>query len=188
MKDLQRKLGAAAPAIVRVLLADGETRDLRPATGTRKRWAIVLDMVSRLEWRRMELLDAKGGLLDMLDNPEAAPAQERDRFGGDDPSDRMLKRMIDAQREALTWQDKSVRAALDTCVQVMRQMGDATAALTDLFRMERDSMRAMMRDLEHAAQAAQGTDGDLPSTELLKAMAPLLLSKLAAGAKPSNGT
>ena len=187
MTNITKDLAGASPAIVRVLLVDGSHRDLRPATGTRKRWLPIVQMLEQLAWSRIECLDPRGAVLRLIDNPDrpavepiAPPAREESQ------DDRMMRRLVEAQREAATWQDRSVRAALDTCVQVMAQMADAVQAITELHRQEREHMRGVVREMERAVAAA-GAQGDeqLPQAELLKAIAPALLAKLMA--PPSTG-
>lgn len=189
---LRKRIGAAQPKVLHVILVDGEVRKLKPPSGTRKAWVAIMGMLKRMEWRRIELIDAQGSALDMIDNPEVV--QLSGSPGAVSPEDPhgMLKLMISAQREALTWQDKSVRAALDTCVNVMAQMGQAVQMIVELHQVERSRQVQLMRELQDAAaSAAAGKDGDLASNELVKAMAPMLLGKLLAPAPapspPSNG-
>lgn len=189
-EDLQRQIGKTGPAIVRVMLVSGEAKDLRPPNGTRKRWIAILDMLERMEWKRIELLDQRGALLDMIDNAAMpATAAAITVPGGvprdsDDPTDRALARMVQAQREAATWQDKSVRAALDTMVQVMAQMAEATQMIVEMHRTERANLQGLVRELERALKAAAGepaADG-MPQDELVKQLAPIFLAKLMAPA------
>lgn len=182
-KQIEKTLGKVAPAIVNVILASGEAKPLRPPTGTRKRWAPILGMLEKMDWRRLELQDAKGGILEIVDNDTAAGERVDLAAPGSDFG--LLKTMIAAQREALTWQDKSVRQALDTCVQVMAQMSEAVGSIIELQRQERAQQAALTRELEAALAEASAKDGsDMPQAELLKAMLPMLASKLLGGTTP----
>jgi hypothetical protein len=185
---LRKRIAAAQPKVLIVVTVEGEERRLKPPSGTRKAWVAIMGMLKRLEWRRIELQDAQGNALDMIDNPEVTQVGQLATGSAEDPHG-MLKLMISAQREALTWQDKSVRAALDTCVNVMAQMGQAVQMIVELHQVERARQVQLMRELQDAAAAATaGKDGDLASNELVKAMAPMLLGKLLAPAPASAGT
>lgn len=187
-KQIEKTLGRVAPTIVNVILASGETKALRPPAGTRKRWAPIMGMLERMEWRRLELQDAKGGILEIVDNEDTSAGAVEPVASGSDHG--LLKTMIQAQREALTWQDKSVRAALDTCVQVMGQMAEAVGAIIELNRQERAQQAALVRELESALGAAAGGKGDdeQPQAKLLAALAPMFLQQLMGGAGPGSGT
>jgi hypothetical protein len=187
--DLAKILGKSNPHTIRVVLADGQVRDLKVPVGTRKRWTGVLSIIEKLEWSRLEMLDQRGAVLDLIDHPDSA-GRPADRFAvsaTDDPAERNLKNMIAAQREALTWQDKSVRAALDTCVAVMREQAEAVRGIVEMHRMQADGMRQMLRELQAELAAGAGPEpgSDMPQAELLKAMLPMLASKLLAGAAPA---
>lgn len=180
--DLQRRLGNAQPSIVRVTTATNEVKDLRPATGTRKRWLPIMSMLARMDWRRLELLDARGAILDLVENdgPTAPPPEVASKDG---PGDAQLKLMIAAQREALTWQDKSVRNALDTVVGVMQQLADAVAAITELHRAERAALHRMIADVEDAAAASKS---DMPQSKIVEQLAPVFLAKMMAPDPPKE--
>jgi len=173
-QDIMRRLGAASPSIVRVVTETGEVKDLRPATGTRKRWLPITNMLGRLAWRRLELLDARGAILDLVDN-EGVTAPPPEVAAKDTPGDANLKLMITAQREALTWQDKSVRNALDTCVAVMGQLAEAVAAITELHRAERTALHRMIADVEEAAASSKA---DMPQSKIVEQLAPVFLAKM----------
>lgn len=166
--DLQRKLGEMNPACVIAQLVDGTTRPLKPKPSgtTRKRWMHLLEALERMPWVTLELQDGKQNLIGVIDNPASEPAPAATAGAEFD-----LKTMIAAQREALSWQDKSVRAALDTCVQVMRQMADAVMAMSKTYQMQIDTLANMEAPVG-------GPDDDLASTPLIKAMLPLLAAKL----------
>lgn len=160
------------PAGLRVQMASGEQRELKPSGTGARRWRAVLDALERLDWHTLELIDGKGALLGVYDNPAVEAAPEP---ASDDALDRMLQRMTAAQREALTWQDKGVRAALDTCVAVMRELSTAVSTLSRVHQMQ----------LEAAMQLSAETGEALPGAKLLEQMAPMLAAKMMApnGAK-----
>lgn len=62
---LARELGRLKPVKLRVVLTEGEPRDLAIMAG-RKRWHRALDTLAELEWLRIECLDSKNALLGII--------------------------------------------------------------------------------------------------------------------------
>jgi geranylgeranyl pyrophosphate synthase len=89
----------------------------------------------------------------------------------DAAADRYLQRLVAAQREALSWQDRSVRAALDAVVAVMQQLGAAVTAISRAHEVERAAL-----------QAAATEPPEQPNAQILAQLAPLIASKLLAPA------
>lgn len=184
--SLKQRLTNCNPSRVVVTLADDTKRELKPAAGTRKRWLPILEPLAKLEWVRAELFDRGGTTLAIVDNPDIVEEEEAPPVAADQ-MDRAMQRMIAAQREALSWQDKSVRSALDTCVQVMRELGSAVATLSKVHQMQLDNMMTILKE---GAGADQGGDG-IASTPLVTALMPAIVGKLMAPppiapSKPQN--
>lgn len=165
------------PALIVAHLDDDTTREIRPPTGTRKRWQEPLALLHQLAPVAVELYGPAKELLARI---------ERDDDDTDDPgqpphlsdeADRYLNRLVAAQREALTWQDRSVRAALDACVAVMGQLGAAVASISRAHEYERDQLRSLVAEARAAASEAPPPDGN---SAILAQLAPVLASKLLA--------
>jgi len=172
---LEKKLGETSPQLVTAILSDGSSKALRPSPHTRKRWQGIIASLAQLDWTQLELQDAKGVILEIYHNPDAAkPANDATLRGVTSE----VKEMILAQREALTWQDKGVQRALDTCIKVMEQISGAMTSVVEMHRVEREHLRNLIRDLERNAAGAEGGD-ELPSSAILNAMAPAILARLA---------
>lgn len=183
---LEAKLGDVQPSIIVARLSDDSTKTFRPAAHTRKKWIGVVRSLAELDWTQLELSDAKGQILEIYHNPDAAPKAERIDVGQFSKSE--IREMVLAQREALTWQDKGVRAALDTCIQVMREMSLATQSVIEMYKSAERERKAMIRELESAIGAQRGGGDELPSDGIVAALAPALLHKLLEGAAPApNG-
>jgi len=136
----------------------------------KQRWAAVLDVLEPMEWTTIELRTAKDEILSVL-------VAEREAVGGSaaettDRDERLLKLLIAAQREALTYREREASAALNACVTVMRQMTDAVAALSNMHELQLNSLRRA------ASELPEGKDGQLASAKLLEMVAPQLLAKL----------
>lgn len=167
------------PTLVRVELADGSTREIRPPQDTRKRWEPVLELVGQLDVANVELLGAAGDLLAVW--PAAAPAPDpapgNEGLAAPDldaAADRYLQRLVAAQREALSWQDRSVRTALDAVVAVMAQLGNAIASISRAHELERDQLRAALAE-------SPAAPADEPQRDaILAQLAPIIAHKLLA--------
>lgn len=184
-EPLQRKIRELKPARLRVMLVDDTEREFRPNGTGRKMWMHALDAIPKLNWLRVELVDTKNVVLAFHENADQVVELERDHPSGcptcgHSPMDvlKLTKLVVEAQKEALSWQDKSVRAALDTSVSVMRELGGAVMTLSQVHQMALDEAKAVAR-----AVAAGGHD-DLTAGPLLQALAPQLIAKLTGAAPP----
>lgn len=183
---LTRKFNELKPATIRVIRLDDSEVDMRP-NGTRKRWVHVIDSLRRMAWREIALLDPKGAVLAMIENPElpssSAPIIEEETASTD--LDRHAQRIIAAQREALTWQDRGVRAALDAMVMITREMAGAIATLSKIHQMQLDNAIEMARNAAADADDA-GPRESVPSSALMNALAPALIGKLMQSSPPNG--
>lgn len=182
---LELKLSEVSPAIIVARLSDDTTKTFRPSAHTRKRWLGVLRSLEQLDWTQLEMSDAKGQILEIFHNPDASPKAERIDVNASFARSE-IREMIMAQREALTWQDKGVRAALDTCINVMREMSLATQSVIEMYKTAERERKQMIRELESAIVQRGGEE--LPSDGIVAALAPALLGRLLEGAAPApNG-
>jgi len=136
----------------------------------RHRWAAVIDVIEPMPWTTIELRGGKDELLNVL----IAERDAEPREGGGDSTDRderILRLLIQAQKEALGYREREASAALNACVQVMRQMTDAVGTLSNLHELQ---LRSLQRA---AADLPDGEEGQLQSMNLLKMVAPQLLAK-----------
>lgn len=137
----------------------------------RHRWAAVIDVIEPMPWTSIELRSSKDELLHVL----VAERDAEPRDGGGDTTDRderILRLLISAQKEALGYREREASAALQACVQVMRQMTDAVGTLSNLHELQ---LRSLQRA---AAELPDGEAGQLEGMKLLQLMAPQLLRKL----------
>lgn len=141
-----------------------------------------MELMSKLDVAGAELLGAAGELLAVWRASEDAAPAAPDSPGTvpelDAAADRYLQRLVAAQREALSWQDKSVRTALDAVVAVMAQLGNAIGAISRAHELERDQLRAALVE-------APTAPADEPQRDaILAQLAPLIASKLLAPSAP----
>lgn len=164
------------PVLV-VATAGDEQHKLRPPEGTRKRWEPVVELLQQLEPDLLELYGPGDALLARVEC-DGAPDDPAPGNGTVPPldaaADRYLQRLVAAQREALTWQDRSVRAALDAVVAVMQQLGAAVTAISRAHEVERAAL-----------QAAATEPAEAPNAQILAQLAPLIASKLLAPTPPT---
>lgn len=180
MTHLLALLKRHKPVLVVATLADGERRELRPPSDSRKRWEPIVALVEQLA---PELVELYGGAGELLARVQGEPLADDLLDEGDAPSvpaldaaaDRYLQRLVAAQREALSWQDKSVRTALDAVVAVMQQLGSSIAAISRAHDYEREQLRALVAEAREAAPA----EGEQQS-QILAQLAPVIAAKLLA--------
>lgn len=75
LDTLTKTLRRWRPAKVRAIV-DGEPRDIALPGSKRRRWEAVAKLLLQMEWSRVELLDAKGALLEFVEADDAAVAEE----------------------------------------------------------------------------------------------------------------
>lgn len=196
LKTLQR----FAPAKVRAYSGDDDARDIAVPT-RRKKWSQVIAAIEARSWTRVELLDKSGAVLAYVDNVE--PARELEDLDGGKASkvrsetEWMVKLVISAQRDAMTFRDAEVKSLLTAQGDVVREMSAAMRDLGAIYREQRESATASATArAEAAAAAAAGGDS---FKELMEALPQILqaLPMLRAllqqpqtapnGARPKNG-
>lgn len=187
LETIRAALAKHVPHRVMVYQGDQLAREV-PVPGTKKRWAAVLDVIARLSWTRLELVERGGGLLCVLDAPGGPPGDEaapsHAMVGGREEA--LLRLLLAAQKEALSYRDRESAAALQACVAVMREMTSAVSALSSIHRLQMEAQAS-------AFTAAASVDGpeDLASSDMLKQLAPIIMARLLAPtppAAPSNGS
>lgn len=186
LKDVLR-LAQLQPARIVVELADGSSRELKPAKDSRKRWIPIIEPMEQFDWIRAELFDRKDVTLAVVTNPAAAPADmgvpEPGQccptcgrpVGGDD-----LDRMLRAMTAAAQWQDKSVERAMNLNVATIENMNEAINGMVKAHQLQIDAVRAAPR----AGGVAANDDGE---DDILKRVIPLAARLLGDGSGPLEG-
>lgn len=169
LKELLR-LAQLQPLRVVVDLVDGSTRELKPHKDSRKRWTPIVDPLMQLEWVSAELFGKGDVTLAVIPNPdyqavEAVPAGGATCCAACGRPYDAIPQMIAAQREALTWQDKSVE----------RSMAISTAALENLNNAIASIVKVHQLQLEAAPAANDRNDDEQDVVERLLPMAARLL-------------
>jgi len=165
------KLAQLNPSRVVAELADGTMREFRPAKDTRKKWLPIVEPMEKLEWIRAELFN-RDVTVGVVDNPEVNVVEVPAAGGGNCPGCGRpvggddLDRMIRAQKEAATWQDKSVQTALTASAQTVQNLN---AAIGSLIRLQQLQVEAQ----SHAPAATSNGDDDI--VNLLPSLARKLL-------------
>lgn len=178
------------PAKIRAYAGDDDSWDIA-VPNNRKRWARVVEALHAKSWSRIELLDKSNALLAVVDNTE--PARGLEDLGEDSKASKtrseaewIVKLVITAQRDALTFRDAEVTALLQAQGNVLREMSSGMHALTEMYRQQ------VMAASEVATMQAQAANGGEGWKELLEAAPQLLqllpvLRGLASGGAVPNG-
>ena len=137
---LLSKLRQLAPHKVRVYDGSDTAREIA-VPQRRKRWSQVIETIEAVPWVRCELLDKSGAVLGYVENDAAAG--ELEDLGSGVPAGAagnkwFLDTMIRAQREALTWVEKSNAANMQAMAEILRVNAHATSELVELYRVQRD--------------------------------------------------
>lgn len=104
------------PDLLRVHLASGETREIRPPDRHRK-WMTVQRTVSQLDWQAVELVDAGGMISRVVERASVPPSAELVRDPHDDLS--QDARMILAAQELTLRHHTSAQAELISALRDM---------------------------------------------------------------------
>ena len=170
---LLQALKKSRPSSLRVVLLDGEIKDVS-IPGKRKKWSQVLAILDKLSWIRLECLDAKKGVVDIIENDDAADElEDLDGYGGQ--VHQLTALMLKAQDVALRRDGERAQAqnkmVLELCQLLMSRLNSLERAFGANLRMAQ----------RYAAAAAEGDSDDdegLLSGPLIEALAPHLLHRL----------
>lgn len=180
IKDVAEKISKAAPTIVRVVLINGEIRNLKPGAGTsRKRWLPITKMIERMEWRRIEMYGPGEAFLDFVDNEDQGEKALVVSKG--DREDQLMNRVILAQREALSWQDKGIKLAMETIVDVMREQATAVREIVAMHKAMNEGLRSMLAEADRGTVVSE----DPENAELIKMLMPHLAMRLMGSIMPA---
>jgi hypothetical protein len=161
-------------------LLDGETKDVA-IPGKRKKWAQVLSILDKLSWIRLECLNAKGSVVDIIENDDPAEdLEDLDGYGGQ--VHQLTGLMLKAQDIALR------RNADQTKQQNEMILGLAKLLMERLNALEKGFAANLKMAQRFAMAAAESGDEDeLFSSPLVEALAPHLLKRfLDGGIAPGN--
>lgn len=185
-----------APRKVRAILRNKTSRDISVPIG-KKRWQAVVNTIARMAWAKLELLDAAGAVLAIVeaeDEPAAAPAPTTASDATIAATGRdgaVLQLLMQALREDRASRSVEAQAIMAGAAQLMRVMGDAVQMLVTIQRVSIDT-QAQALAVAATLQPAEGKPDELESSKLLQQMAPMLMAKLLAPAPapaptPPNG-
>jgi hypothetical protein len=195
--ELRRRCQEHVPAKLRLYRDEEHIRDVPCKAMTRKRWLQPLRVVAELRrrWTSVELCDQRDNVLDVFTPSAPAPVAQSERIGGvtlDSEKAELVRMMIAAQREVLTYRERESSAAMTAMVQMMERITGSVGALADVhsrtLEAQRQHASVQLATMAQAAAAASSasesrTEGDDvdESMGIVKAIAPQLGEKLAAG-------
>ena len=178
------------PSKVRAFAGDDDMREIAVPT-RRRRWSQVIEAIDARAWSRVELCDKAGAVLGYVDNAE--PARDVEDLtpttgnGGQLLlAERIVKMVISAQRDAMTFRDAELSALLKAQGDVVREMA---ASVGHLGRMYREQVQAAEETSAIRAAGVVAPEGDwrqlLDALPTLVQVLPLLRGMLGAGTTPA---
>ena len=179
-------LRGVKPHVLQVHLDGGDVRNIA-VPAVRRKWSHLKNLLSRMQWCRVEALDVKGNIVQVFDHPEAReePSASELEDLGDQPSAKvgeqhaLLNLMLRGQEVALRHQERLIDTVLANNHKLLEVIAER---LTALERARVDDL-SMLQEFAHAAAAATAESGDNSSQSegLIQALAPVLPQLLAAG-------
>lgn len=186
--ELRRRCQECNPTKLRLYRDEEHLRDV-PITSSRKKWARALRVVAELRprWTSVELCDRGDNVLDVF---QPATSAKREPIVLDRASDsektELLRVMLLAQREVLTYRERESSAAMAAMVGMMERVTTAVGTLANVhaatLEAQRQHNQVQLATVAQAAAAAATTsetrtsdDDDVDeSMGIVKALAPQL--------------
>jgi hypothetical protein len=168
-----------------------------PMRSGRNRVSLTMQVVERLTWSRIELLDRKDGLLAVVDN-DGAPGPMEDITSATEArearrDERLLRLLLEGQRVALSHRLEESRSISDAMVRCMTTMTQAVRSLADIYREQAEvagemgaAEAALAQRERELAEAGGGRSADPVGDAVKMAIAQKLLQGDAPPAKPES--
>lgn len=182
---LHRALLRHRPATVKLYVGDECTRTIN-ASGKKKQWEAIENVVAKLQWDRLEMYAKDGSVLDVIEI-EPEPSHLEVAAAGGDRDAQMLKLMIQAQREVMTFRSKEQELAMRMLTQAMGEMTAAVHGLVQVHNLQIAGLRQFYQTVSKAAPAAAAKDDFAEAIELAKIVLPQLSAAKEAGGSEKNG-
>jgi len=182
------------PALARVILVDGEARDVS-LEGGRQRWTPAAKAIAAMPWVRVEFLDAKERLKAAIDNGGAATDVEdialADRGSGGTAARELhlMKLLLSAQDIALQRQAELFRPALDGMRMAMRDVFEQLTQARKHAVEQADAATDLAEQLARLAAKADAAGNESIAHEIaqLAGALPNVLQAIDAGRKMLGG-
>jgi hypothetical protein len=172
------------PHSVKLYKGTEDPRTVMP-TARKKRWETLQAVIEKLQWDRLEMLDGRGSVLEVIEIDQGGEDDEPAELGAAAGRDeRILSLLMRAVREARKDRNEESKEAMAGMVAVMREM---TGAFRDLAEMHQMQIQQIKRTLQLAPAPAAGKKDDLEEAiELYKLLQPHLLDKAKGEDKPKS--
>lgn len=182
------------PALARVILVDGEARDVS-LEGGRQRWTPAAKAIAAMPWVRVEFLDAKERLKAAIDNGGAATdvedlaLAERGTGGTAARELHLMKLLLSAQDIALQRQAELFRPALDGMRMAMRDVFEQLTQARKFAGEQADAATDLAEQLARLAAKADAAGNESIAAEIaqLAGALPNILQAIDAGRKMLGG-
>lgn len=161
------KLKSWQPFALRVMCADGETRDVA-VPQVRRRWVKLEGTLGHLRWVRVEALDKSGKIVGVYENPDYEAAELEDIEGEMDRQTgqvaQLVNIMLKAQDVALKRQGDRDKLVIDQLVRVVDILTQRTRQLEQHYAQ---NYALAQRALQRIAGEAEGEHGALSGDAIL---------------------
>lgn len=182
---VRAELQRLTPVTIVPFNGDVEGRTIRVPVG-RKRWNAVLQVLARTQWSRLELLDRSGSPVGVVDLPSASSQPAPQIHGQVTLSgSELLRLLIAGQKEALSHRERETSEALGAMVRVMAVVTQSIQTLAQTHQM---SLRAHAEAMAAVQSAPDADSNDLQSTEMVKALMPVIVGRLMSQPAPTPAT
>lgn len=163
--ELRRRCQEHVPVKLRLYRDDEHVRDVPIKAGTRKRWLQPLRVVAELRgrWTSLELCDRGDNVLDVFVPQAAAKSPATfDRRIADSEGAELMRMMIAAQREVLTYRERDSSSAMQAMVAMMERVTGAVGTLADVhartLEAQRQHAQVQLATVAQAAAAAASSE------------------------------
>lgn len=162
------RLRLAKPSSLRVFTVErGDDADVIEVSAKRDRWKRCIDVLSTMNWKRIDCLSSKGAIIDTIVQDDASLDDDDDdeeEIVEQAPEQRWLNLMINAQRLALENHAHMLKPLIDGYVSLADTFGARLAAL------EKHFDRTLDVAYENAVLKAQAEAGPDMDQEVVKAL------------------
>lgn len=178
------------PDLLRVHLASGETREIRPPARHRK-WMTVQRTISQLDWQAVELVDDSGMVSRVVERPGAEPSAELVRDPHDDLS-KDAKMILAAQELTLRHhtgaQAELIGALRDMLTSANERIASLETALSNAYALLDDTTQRAVDATLAAADATAEARSAAESGGMQDALSTFAAAYAAQGEQPNGDT
>lgn len=165
-----KKSGAAA---LKVTLTDGTEKTVAmPRAGKKVKWTELAHTLDTMPWDRIDCVDAKGGILRVIENDEDIDEESDDDISGKDA--KLAKVMLSLLKSTMTECRKMFQAQMEGNARLVESLGEGMHSLQQVHEL---AMRVNL------AQSVAGEGGGTEVMDMVRMLLPVLMKPGAAPQK-----